>query len=699
MNRFAVGVLLGVVGGIGASWFYAPTSGPTPETGMPVIVRDLGEVAPMTAAEEATHRAQRFEAMTTVEETLRLRSDFDQTEAMYVIAGRSDSAQVQNLIFQALRIADASDRRAGLSILFSRLTDIDPHSAVAMAGQAPFTAERSVEPAIWRTWSRSDLDAALLAASALTPASRRRRAAEAIYSAHGNLGNDRTRHIEEILGIPPSRRIKSQHVLSLAADSPEAAFDYLNQLSTGSDQNDAAWVLGGHFGRNVPSFAEAYASRISNGTARATYTRHAVESAAKADPELMLDRWLGAPDAQRHLVELSQAIAVLASTDIESAISYVQAADDQQVAVLLSTEIIKRLAQDDPERALQWAHENGRGQARSVFQQAIIQVAAAHPEIALSAINEFPAGTERDSLTGMVISAWVRSDPESAVVTLEGMPAGSGKQQAVQFLLMGWAEVDTRAAMSWAIENSESYGLPLSDQISRQLISQDPQVAIQLLPRMDEKTAADWSVRIVQTLAGQQSIAEAEEFANRYRNSPQYPYMQEALIPLLARTDLARAKQMADGMPQGPNQDSVYLQLIGTAAAEDPRQAAVWIEAMQGESRRSQAISVLVQTWSRSDASGASRWVNGLPAGDSRDDALVALVSSATNFDESSLRLIESIGSDEKKYQATTSYLYRLSRVDPSRAEHLLNTLSLSRSQRTQIEQMLNQIAGRVTID
>ena len=47
--------------------------------------------------------------------SLAVPTDFVQTEALYVLAGRSDSGAVQDLIYQANRIADTADREAALA--------------------------------------------------------------------------------------------------------------------------------------------------------------------------------------------------------------------------------------------------------------------------------------------------------------------------------------------------------------------------------------------------------------------------------------------------------------------------------------------------------------------------------------------------------------------------------------------------------
>ena len=121
------------------------------------VVRDIQDVPRKTEVETVSHREERFAPLTTIEEILALPPEIDRTAALHDIAGRSDSAQVQNLIDQVNRVTDAFDRRGGFDILFSRLTDLDPQSALAIATQTPYADEPSIEATVWRSWALRDL--------------------------------------------------------------------------------------------------------------------------------------------------------------------------------------------------------------------------------------------------------------------------------------------------------------------------------------------------------------------------------------------------------------------------------------------------------------------------------------------------------------------------------------------------------------
>ena len=688
MNKFVIGIISGLALAAFATWVYQESSNNVQPEVAPTIIRDIVRVPAMSTVEAATHRAQRFESLTTVEETLRLPSDFDQTEALYVLAGRSDSAGVQDLIHQTLRVADASDRSAGLSILFSRLTDIDPHSAVAMAGQSPFRAERSIESAIWRTWARRDLDKALEAVLNLSSISRRNDAAQVIYGAYGLAENDKTRHIEEVLGVPPSSWTKRQYLQSLAADSPFAAVDYLNKLPL-EEQRSAAWSLGDYIGRANLPMAESLISMISNAATRAGYEQSIYRAMGNSDPAKLLDRWLADPTSQKYGAGVQTAIAQLAQSDFEQAMAYYNATDNLQTRRAFGHAIIQALALDDPMRALDWARQEDSDGRRSLYQQAIVLISQANPEVALAAAQSIENPAEKMSTLSNIIGTLANSDPAAAVSALDQMPDGDYKNQAAQRLLMHWVRNDAAAATEWAIDNSERYGTHLLSNVASMLVRQDPQAAINLLPRLDEQTANNLSLQIVQSLADHQSLAAAESFVAAYKNSPQYEQMYAALIPQIVQQDPARAVQIANGMSPGTVRDNVYAQLVMQSAQTSPRQAIAWIDAIDDPGSRTGAVKALTSIWYRSDPVAANRWVSYLPSGATRDDAIAAMINSSQNYSNTQVDLINSIDDPAKRSQALVGFVTQLSRLDYPQAMKLLESMQLGDLERAQIKAVI----------
>lgn len=703
MNRLTTGILIGAAVGLAAGAALVRVLDNRSATDAidrnTPIVRDIRDVPQITMDETEAHRADRFASLTTLEDTLTLPSDFAQTEALYVLAGRANSAEVQNLIFQATRIADTSDRRAAMSILFSRLADIDPHSAVAIAGQAPFTEDQWVEGSFWRNWSRLNLDAALAAARQLTPASRKQRAAQAIYAAHGFGGNDITAHIERELGIAPDRWVKSQYLESLAAESPESAIAYAMELASLGERLEALGTLGAFLGRTSPRTAERYGRLIENRQLRDQYQVAVSNALAYSDPALVIDRWLANPGSAAFAGSVSTALTQLANSDLEAAMAYFDAVSDPQFRPMLASGILQSMARSDPRKALEWARENDRGNNRQLLMQAISIVSTNDPALALEAVSAYEPAAERDNLLAMVISSTVQSDPDLAVAALDQMPGGRQKNRAAQQLVSAWSQIDAKAAMTWALAHRSEYGERMVGEVSGMFIHQYPRDAIQLLPSLDAQTASTWSRQIVGVLATYESVSAAQAFVDQYKGTPDYPAMQAALIPQIAIQDPQLAKTMADQLPPGNDRDNVVASLIAQRAATDPHEALAWAETIAGDERRQSAMATVVMSWSYSDPAAANRYVSTLRPGSTRDMAIMALMNSAGESDPAMLRLIETIGDEQTRSQAKLSYAYRLARFDAAGAQALLDDLDLSDEERQQFDNVMQNYRGRMVFD
>src|SRR5690606_21313835 len=113
--------------------------------------------------------------------------------------------------------------------LFARLAELDPLSALALAGTPAFAAEPLYEREVWNAWGSLDLDAALAHAGTLAPASRAR-AAQALFAAYDYWGTDETARIAEQLGAAPDARTRAAHLRDLATGNPATAVAYVNGL-------------------------------------------------------------------------------------------------------------------------------------------------------------------------------------------------------------------------------------------------------------------------------------------------------------------------------------------------------------------------------------------------------------------------------------------------------------------------------------
>ena len=232
------GVVLGILAMLATARF-GPSANQSPDE----IVRDIVDVPKMAQAVAEKHRDEQYASLTSVEEVIALPTEFAHSEALYVLAGRSDSAGVQKLIFEANRIGDDAERVSLLNILFFRLAETDPLSALALARTGYFNAIKSIERTVWRAWARKDFEDALFAAKTQTSIAHQNSSAQSPYAAFGYMGNETTERIEAELGIGPDRSSRGRYLYQLADRSPAEAIAFINGLERGTEQREnVSWL-------------------------------------------------------------------------------------------------------------------------------------------------------------------------------------------------------------------------------------------------------------------------------------------------------------------------------------------------------------------------------------------------------------------------------------------------------------------------
>lgn len=272
-----------------------------------------------------------------------LPTEFAQMEALFVLAGRSDAAVVQTLIFAANRIADDFMREQALVILFHRLAELDAASALALARTEYFSDLRSIEDTIWRARARQNLDDALLAAKSQATDRDRERAAQSLFAAFGYMGNDVTDRIEAELDIAPERSTRARYLYRLADQSPEDAIRYVEKLDERQRIEAASW-LAHHLAQSDPALAASVASRFDDDRLELTFRSVVQNNAARRQPRAVLDDILASGRIGDRMSEFSSAIRALASEDVDAALAYYQQLETAEMRRQAAAVIVERLA-------------------------------------------------------------------------------------------------------------------------------------------------------------------------------------------------------------------------------------------------------------------------------------------------------------------------------------------------------------------
>ena len=677
LTTLFIGAIIGSI----ATYYLFPSA---PESQFSRIIEPVTQDLPeISVAEAQVHREERYAAITTIEETLALPTDFAETEALYAIAGRSDSGAVQNLIYQAARIQDRSDRKGALAILFLRLTELDPRSALAIARSPTFVYDKSIEGSVWVAWGRLNLDAALSAAQE-GDSGQKNLAAKSLYASVRDLDNEESRRIQSVLGARPGRTARAQYLYGMVDASPAEAIKYIESLGSLAEQREQFRWLAYRLNQSGRVANSNVAELIQSASNRQMFQQSLLSLGAQSDPETALKTALAQPSDDQSRNRAYAAMRQLASQDPDRALEYLEYFPSQSQRQRLTMSIASGLAQKNPERALAWARENDTSEIPMILMTIVAQIAQTDPQLALAEAQTIQNKQMRDQVIASVISSVAQSDPARAVETIELISDPISRRESISRLAVTWAQMDFDGAIAWVTSLDGNERRRALQQMGQNLVHTDIDRAIRFLNRFPADAGAHLKFQIAQSLARQQTIDAAQSFISQFKGSSDYSRLQVAVISSAASRDPSSAMRMARAVEDGPARDQLYATIVGQQAARDPQQALQWLESISNEKSRVVATSHIARNWYSQNPAAAHTWLRGLPRGAERDSAIVAIVSTQRDSTSDIEQLIESIDNVAQRKQAQLAHIMILARSSPVEAERLLKDIDLSEEERAQ---------------
>ena len=655
------------------------------------VVRDILDVPKMSVAAAEKHREDRYEALQSIDQIYALPSEFGRAEALYALAGRSDSGGVQNLIFEANRIANSEERSGALNILFFRLAELDPRSALALTRMEYFRGDKNHERRVWMSWGRRDLEAALAAANAETLSSRKSSAAQSLFVAFGYMGNEITDRIEKELGVKPDRNTRGQFIYRLADESPAKAIAFINAMESGITQQQMVSWLAFHMARHHPENASSYSVLFDNALYKSSYEQIIASNVAAENPVEILDRMLASGRAGLSRSEIHSAMRGVARGDLDVAMGYYARMRTTEDKNFMADSIASALADKDVDAALAWGRDNDSGDMPELEMQVLQHLARRDLARAIAEAGNTANAQIRSTMLTTIIQTAAHTNPQEAIQYLSLIESPNMRDAVAQNTMSSWMRADADAAVDWLLaQDRETAGQYLTGS-ARSFLRTSVDAAIRLLPLVDDRNQQTWRYEIARAMTTERTASEAMSFIRQFEGEPGYGNLQTAVIAGIAENDIMTARQMADQLPDGGAKDSAYSQLVQTRAASHPREAIAWLGLINDEASRGRAAGGAVSQWYRSDPVGAQQWVRNLPPGSVRDDAISGLVNQWRDFDVVQEELIASITDEGKRNQARVRQVYSMMQRDPARARQLLDGLDLPSHDRQRLEVALNK--------
>ncbi len=655
-------------------------------------VRDIESVTKVTVAEAEQHREDRYESIRSVTDVLALPSQFSQAEALHVLAGRSDSASIQGLIFEASRIADHHDRQRMLGVLFSRLTELDGQSALALARTDSFRNDKRIEQWVWHTLARLDLDEAISLALAQTTRARQKRAAQVLFAAHGYMGNDITDRIAAELGIEPDATVRARYVETLAARSITDAIEFVNGRESSSDRRALVNTLAQAALRQDPDGALSYADLIRDKQLQSTYRTIVLVAQATEDPTRVLDQLVATGADGLDSGQIFAAFKSVVNTDVDLALGYYERLDPGELRDGLAAQLARRLAREDLSRAVAWAREQQSGPYPSTLMAVIREVTKLDPSLALETILAEPDERSQRYMLQTLVQTVARDDPQLALSYLDRLPDEQVRRFVAQSAVNSLIRSDPDAAITWVLAQEEAVSRRLLTESMMLLVATDVHAAMRLLPTLPDEQARHYTIDIAKRLAESGAQSEAMSLIRQHEGKEGYDEMRAAVISGMAARNPVAAKQLADQLSDTEARDLAYANIIQHHAYSDPAEAARWINSISSETRRNQVTQMLIREWAARDASAAMRHVDAMPSGRVRDTAIASMTSRWSDIRPEQQALINSIEDPAIRSQANMNRIYSLIQADPIGAQQLVEQLDLTEEQRRQVETMMEEM-------
>jgi hypothetical protein len=643
---------------------------------------------------EASRRAG-YKDVDSVASAMALPTYFARKEAIYVLAGRSTSAELQDLLFQAVSIANSSEKGNVIRTLLERLVEIDPKSAVAIAESPALTAEGQYVQQTWFFWARHDLSAALEDAS-----SRKRdtvRIAQALYTAMPIPEQAVVDQIRAALGHRPDRQTISYWVRSMYRRSPLEAAAYVNGMSQRGEQHNAVQSMAYYLAPYKHSEAMQFATMLNSAELRQAFENTLNVQIASKDPVRALQMMLDGRSGKRNSAAIEPAMRYLVATDpgrLDAIIAQLSERD-QQIAVSVAA---TTMAETDPDQALEWIRDRGEPHAAGALNEVLAVIARKDPDRAISEALNLPQRGDRDGALGAIARAMLADDPVRAMSVLEEISDPSSQKMYFNQTMTSWIRRDAANAIAWY--NSLPAGRRDMDlrQALEQLAWSQPEAVTDLLPELSPEDARTGRHAVAQALLGKEGFDASMRFIKQYANEDDYPDLKRLAYFNLAQQEPNRALQLMQQEADGDVRDAVLAVAAGSIARYDPRRALGIATQVESQAHRSEAHRTIVQSWLSSDPQAATSWISSQPPGAEKDQLLTTAAYTAMQRDIGYVTgLVEQIADPDVRRNTVTSVARQVYiRQSADKARRILEEAGLSPQERADMEEQFERMKAQM---
>jgi len=359
----------------------------------------------------------------------------------------------------------------------------------------------------------------------------------------------------------------------------------------------------------------------------------------KEMPEALIALQESAPQWDPHM---KMAVGLLltrwAAADSNAAFAHVEQMKDKGHARDATFSILRALASQDPQRALEWMSGQGKDMAKD--------------------------GWMGHALAGTIASEWVRQDPDAALAWANSLP----KNQR-------------QGALGGALET---------------IAASNPVEAAQRLLELDPGEAREKAAGNIDNLWAKRAPQEAMEWAMTLEGDDKESAMSKALGGW-ASSEPDEAASFINGIPVEERTDSQVREVGRRWASQEPSKAAQWLIDQPDSSGRTDAVGYAMWHWTNEDPGGAADWILEQPRGDFRDNGIASIAKATFEEDPSSaVTWAATIDNDKQREGAIERGVREWAKREPDQARDWVqkNSNALSPEQSERLLNLENRADG-----
>ena len=449
-------IALAAVGALGfAAGRYLSSAAPPPpnELTFPIVAPSGPESSGATATAAAAPR----QVPGTLREIMKLHGDFAQSAALYVLAASTDKKGIERLLEEAESIGRGSERRAATTILYERYAELDPAAAVEHMMHREAGLDSNWLYAVFYSWARTDLDGALARAAKLDDGIRAT-AGAAIARSRDDLPAKEREALGSKLNLQIAVRDPSTIDLRSPQAAERAWRSALAISDRGARQSELYTVLH-NWARHDPHAAIRAIESLQSRSEREQFLPHALQAWAQKDAREAVEWVLARRPSHQRTDLLGNVLSTLVHKEPSAAMAMAERlsrTEQQRIVPLL----LLNWANNDPRSAAAWLEKQDDPQMhRQALMMIASNYAERDGDEALR-WGATLSGENSQVVMSQVIQRIAHDDPERAGSMISQMDDGPFRKSAIAAIAQTWAQSDPRAALAWAAKQSSSEATP-----------------------------------------------------------------------------------------------------------------------------------------------------------------------------------------------------------------------------------------------